>query len=661
MFFLEKGKVSITIECQHNQSFLFILQETEDPGLLRVIDREAKFDIYPQKTGQQTLQIYAKRQDTREAYQMVVDYRIDCKTVHNKMKIPKCLSNPAGPSWLSKKTGLHSPSHENPEIYAKDGCCTISFTMEKELKLKASLKSDEGKNIFHHVIQTVQDHKVEFSVHLPQSGHYVLQIFDAVVGYVCNYLIICSDPKVKSLPFPSSLCNPVGPNPDTVKAGLLQPSHLDPIIRTEDGCCTISFNLNSYLKLSSSLKSDKIPTIPHHVIQRAEKHKVTFNIRLPHFGSYVFQIFDSNHGFICNYLLHCSNPQAKWPPFPSILHNPVGPSPETEMAGLFQPSHPYPIVHTEDGCFTLSFSTNRILNLTVSLKSEDVRIAPNAMHVIQSVQKHKLELNVHLPGPGSYVLQIFDGSAGYICNYLVICSNPMVKWPPFPSSLHNPVGPNPDTEKAGLIQPTHPDPIIQSEDGCFTVSFGLMRDLIIFPMLHTDEMQMSTEITKRHVFQTVTEGNVQIRVHLPQTGTYVLHVNVKPKNSNMYKHQCNYLIICNKPTVKWPPFPLAYTDWAEQYDLIKPLEGILPENSNVSFKLRIPDVAEVSVKGKDFFPLILGSDGYWEGSCGTEDCKYMYVTVSSKDDPKTRKYVLQYHVGEKNVQRGWNKTASLKH
>ncbi|XP_069831767.1 uncharacterized protein [Dendropsophus ebraccatus] len=655
----DKGKASITIESQQNLSYLFNLQETEDPGLLRVMDRETRFDIYPQRTGQQILQIYAKRPDTTEVYQMVVDYRIDCKAVQNKVKIPKYLSNPAGPCWLSEQTGLHSPSHEDPVIYAKDGCCTVSFIMDKELKLKASLKSEEGKNIFHHVIQTVQDHKVEFSVHLPQSGLYVLKIFEAKVGYVCNYLIICSNPKVKCLPFPALLCNPVGPNPETVKAGL-QPSHLDPIIRTEDGCCTISFLLNNYIKLSSSLKSNRLQTILHHVIQRAEKHKVEFNIRLPQFGSYVFQIFDSNNGYICNYLLHCSNPQVKWLRYPSILQNPVGPSPDTELAGLIQPSHPDPIIHTEDGCFTLSFSTNRILNITVSLKSEDIYIPHNAMHVIQCVQKHKLQLNVHLPGSGSYVLQIFDGTMGCICNYLITCSNPTVKWPPFPSSLHNPVGPNLDTEKAGLIQPSHPEPIIYSEDGCFTISFALFQDLVIFPTLHSDEIEMTPEISQRHIFQTLREGHVHIKVHLPQSGAYVLHVNVKPKNSNMYKHQCNYLIICKNPTVKWPLFPLAYTHWDEQYDLIAPLEGVLPENSNVSFKLRIPDVAEVSVKGKDFFPLVLSKDGYWEGSCSTEDCKYMYVTISPTDEPKTRKFVLQYHVGEKNLRSRGNRTASLR-
>ncbi|XP_063775316.1 kyphoscoliosis peptidase-like [Pseudophryne corroboree] len=640
------GKISITIESLHNMLFIFNLNETEDAGLLILMEQKAKFDIYPTKIGQQILQIYAKRPDRKDAYQLVVDYRIDCKAVDRTMKVPKCLSNPAGPSWLSVKSGLLQPSHQDPVITTTDGCCTLSFTIDKDLKLTASLKSDEVRTIHNYVMQRLQENKISFIVHLPQAGHYVFQIFDGTIGYICNYLIICSNPKVKWPPFPALLRNPVGPNPETEKVGLLQPSHPDPVIHAQDGCCTISFKLNRELKLNSSLKSDKMQTIPNQTIQTAQKHKVEFKVHLPQCGSYVFQIFGGNNNFICNYLIQCSNPKVKWPSFPSLLHNPVGPNPDTEKAGLLQPTHPDPIIHTEDGCFSINFTTDRVVNLNVSLKSEDIQIMPNVMHVLQSMQKHKLELSVRLPRAGSYVLQIFDGSAGHICNYLVTCSNPKVRWPPFPSSLHNPVGPNPETEKAGLVQPSHPDPVIHTEDGCFTVSFALMRDLSIFSTLHSDEIQMTPEMERRHIFQTQTEGNVQIKVRLPQPGTYVLHVNIKPHKSNVYKHQCNYLITCTKATFKWPVFPLPYSDWTQQFDLLQPLEGVLPMNSNVSFKLQIPDVAGVCIKGKDSFPLNLSESGYWEGTCSTVDCKYMYVTITSTDEPKTWKYILQYHIGE---------------
>ncbi|KAM5165096.1 uncharacterized protein ACMZJ9_007519 [Mantella aurantiaca] len=643
----EKGKVTITIESHNHMSYIFSLNETEDQCLLRLIEHEAIIDVYPSKTGQQIFQIYAKRPELVEAYQLAVDYRIDCKTVDNNMKIPKCLHNPAGPSLMSEISGLLHPSHKDSVIHTEDGCCTISFTTSKELKLTANLRTDEVKSILNHIMQRVQDKKVEFSVHLPQAGTYVLQIFERTKGYLCNYLIICQNTKVKWPPYPRVLLNPVGPNPETEKAGLLHPSHLDPVIHQEDGLCTISFRTNGELKLTSSLTSDKMQAIMNQIIQRTGKDKDEFIIRLPQYGSYVFQIFGENKGLICNYLIRCSNPKVKWPPFPSMLHNPVGPNPNIETAGLYQASHLDPIINTEDGCFTISFTTDQALNIRGSLKSDDVMITPNVIHILQTIHKQKLEFNVRLPRSGSYVFQIFDEIVGYICNYLVTCSNPKVKWLPFPSSLHNPVGPNPETERAGLIQPSHPDPTIHTEDGCCTVSFALLRDLNIFSTLHSDDVQMMSEMEHRYVFQTKTQSNVQIKVRLPQSGTYVLHVNIMPKNSNVYKHQCNYLITCTNTAVKWPVFPLVYMDWSESYELVQPLEGILPKDSDVFFKLLIPDVAGVCVKGKESFPLTLSEDGYWEGTCSTANCKYMYVSISSIDNPETWTFVLQYHVGHK--------------
>ncbi|KAM4771188.1 uncharacterized protein WCC33_003024 [Rhinophrynus dorsalis] len=642
-----KGKASVTIESHPHLLFIFNLSETEKSGLMRLTKNGVIFDVYPQRSGQHTLQIFAKARDTEEAYQLVVDYRVDCKTIDTSMRIPKCLSNPVGPHWLSEKAGLLLPSHPDPVINLADGCCTIGFTLDRELKLTNSLKCDEIKAMPNHVIQKWEKSKVEFNVRLPHAGSYVLQIFDDSTGYICNYLLTCFNLKVKWPSFPSLLLNPVGPSPETEKAGLLEPSHPEPIIDTEDGCCCISFTLDRVLKLSSSLKSEDLKTIPNHVIQRVEKHKVEFNVRLPQAGSYVFQIFGGSTGYICNYLLTCSNHKVKWSPFPSLLLNPVGPSPETEEAGLHEPSHPEPIITTDNGLCTISFTLDRMLYLTCSLKSDEIENIPN--HIIQRSQKDKVEFNVHLPRAGSYVLQVFGGPSGYICNYLLLCSNPKVKWPPFPSALHNPVGPSPETVKVGLVNPSHPDPIIHTENGCCTISFELQRELNIFSTLHTDDIQSTSGMEHRHIFQTKKENIFEIKVRLPRSGTYIIRLNIKMKNTNVYTSQCNYMITCKNTTVQWPVFPLAYEDWAEHYELVEPLDGVLPENSTVPFKLLIPGVTGVSVKGKTFFPLTLSELGYWEGTCNTADCREVYVIVYHKDKPNTSEFILQYQVGGKSL------------
>ncbi|KAM8953218.1 uncharacterized protein RCH25_044023 [Pelodytes ibericus] len=635
-----KGNVSITIENRQHMLFLFHLNDTEEPGLMRFMGYKPIFDVYPQKTGHHVLQIFCKSPGLAGVYHLVLDYMIDCKTVDTTMKIPKCLQNPAGPGWFSEKAGLLQPSHTNPVIHTEDGSCTVSFVLDRVFKLSSILKSDELKNIRNHVIQRVQGCKVEFNIQLPHCGFYVLHIYGEVTGYICNYLIICSNFKVKWPPLPVFLQNPVGPNPETEKAGL-HPSHPDPVIHTEDGCCKISFRLNRAQKLTAKLNIG-FRVVQNQIIQKTQKDKVEFHIRLPSSGAFVLQIFNDSIGYICNYLLSCSNPNVNWPSFPTHLLNPVGPNPETENFGLLQPSHPDPVIDLEDGCCTISFELDRVLILTASLKSDEIQTMPN--HILQSIQKHRVEFKVRLPQAGSYVFQIFDGFSCVVCNYLLRCTSPKVNWPPYPSGLPNPVGPNTETERAGLLEPSHPGPIINTQDGCCAVSFTVKRDLIFFCTLQSEDSQMTSEMKHRHVFHTQKEEKVEFKVRLPRSGTYILRVNVEAKNSRGYTCQCNYLIVCSNPSVHWPVFPLIYEKWDKLYDLVEPLDGVLPKNSDVSFKLLVPGVIGVSVKGKGSFPLTLNDQGYWEGTCSTADCKEIYVTVLYEEQPNTLVYILQYQV-----------------
>ncbi|XP_063298324.1 kyphoscoliosis peptidase-like isoform X3 [Pelobates fuscus] len=250
---------------------------------------------------------------------------------------------------------------------------------------------------------------------------------------------------------------------------------------------------------------------------------------------------------------------------------------------------------------------------------------------------------------GKHKLNIYakshDSEGDYHCvlSYVVDCKSIDTSMK-IPKCLRIPAGPSWLSEKAGLFQPSHPDPIIYTKNGSFTISFTVKQDLSLFCTLNSDDLQMTSEMQHRHIFQTQKEESVEFKVRLPQSGTFVLSVNIKDKNSEVYTSRCNYLVICSNPGVRWPEFPLTYSDWAKHYDLVEPLDGILPKNSNVFFKLQIPDVAGVTVDRKDSFPLTLNNQGYWEGTARTDDCKELYVTVNYKEQPKKRMYVLQYQV-----------------
>ncbi|XP_073432624.1 kyphoscoliosis peptidase-like [Dendrobates tinctorius] len=525
-----KGKASIAIESGCKMEFSFELNNTETPGILKLMDNGMNLDVYPKKTGQHILSIFARKENSDGDLKCIMKYRVDCSFVDTSMVIPKCLYNPVGPNWISQKAGLFNPSHPDPIIHTDDGCCTISFRTEKMTAISVRLKSDDIQNMPNHVILSLKKDKVKSMVHLPQAGSYALLLFDDITGYIGSYLIVCSNPNVK------------------------------------------------------------------------------------------------------------------WPPFPSSLHNPVGPSSMIEKAGLLQPSHTDPIIHADDGCCTLSFRTERMLKITVNLRSDDIQTMPN--HVILSVNKDKVELIVRLPQAGSYALLLFDDVTGYIGNYLIVCSNPNVKWSPFPSFLHNPVGPSSSTEKAGLLQPSQADPIIYAEDGTCTISFSLKKDVKIYCTLDSDEITLPIEMQNRHVLQTQKNDNLEIKVHLPRSGTYVLQIFIKPRESTSctYSYLCNYLITCSNPSVKLPMFPLAYKGWKEHFELVCPLEGVLPKNSNIFFRLKITDIAAVCADGKMSIPLTLTDSGYWEGTSSTEGVKELFVTIKYNKESDISYYILKYTI-----------------
>ncbi|KAM4771187.1 kyphoscoliosis peptidase-like [Rhinophrynus dorsalis] len=265
---------------------------------------------------------------------------------------------------------------------------------------------------------------------------------------------------------------------------------------------------------------------------------------------------------------------------------------------------------------------------------------------------HGMNLDVYPQKTGQQVLQIYakaedaEGSYNWVLGQIIDCKAVDTSMK-IPKCLHNPVGPSWLSEKAGLLHPSHPDPVIHTEDGCCAISFTLEKDLSLFSTLDSDEIKMTSDMRHRHILQRQTKNKVEFKVRVPQSGTYVLHVNLKVENRDEYTSQCNYLISGTNSTMKWPIFPLQYTTWAKHYELVEPLDGILPENCTVFFKLQIPGVTGVSVRGKTIFSLTLSDQGYWEGNCSTTGSKEMNVSVSYKKQPNTWMPVLQYQVGNR--------------
>ncbi|XP_069831770.1 kyphoscoliosis peptidase-like isoform X2 [Dendropsophus ebraccatus] len=302
------------------------------------------------------------------------------------------------------------------------------------------------------------------------------------------------------------------------------------------------------------------------------------------------------------------------------------------------------IIKTENGKVSITIQSGQNMEF-----SFDVNGAKNG---IIKLLECGMELDVYLKTPGEYELEIYTKKPkssdlfNWVLSYKILCQAVSTTMK-IPKCLYNPVGPSWVTEEAGLVEPSHPEPVIYTEDGFCAVSFKTTRTLNFLSTLHSDEVQITSDMRHQHVFLFQTEEKAEIKVQLPRSGSYVLQIFIKEEDSisSSYNYLCNYLIICTNPSVKRPVFPLAYGSWRENFDLLHPLERFLPKNSNVSFKLQIPGVTEVRVEGETTVLLTLTDGGYWEGSCSTVGRKELFVMIPL-NTPNSWQYILKYEVSK---------------
>ncbi|XP_030072325.1 kyphoscoliosis peptidase [Microcaecilia unicolor] len=311
-------------------------------------------------------------------------------------------------------------------------------------------------------------------------------------------------------------------------------------------------------------------------------------------------------------------------------------------AGLLSAHPETAIIKTADGKATVSIEghsqTLFIFNLNGTEKSG-----------LMTLQDNGMKLEVYPQVTGNHELQIYakpyssNGSYDFVLSYIIKCNsvNRSIK---FPKDFINPLGPSWLTEKKGLLEPSHVEPIIHTEDGRCAISFKLNTHLSTMAELHSENITVTEDTKRRHIFQAHWENRVEFKVQLPQAGTYVLQIYAKNKSDHgMYDFVCNYLLCCTNASVKWPVFPLSYSSWMEDYELVEPLAGVLPANSNVHFKLRAPGVDAMYVDDKRSSPLTLCDNGYWQGTCNTTGCQTLHIYAKKR---LTNSYsaLLQYKV-----------------
>ncbi|XP_030432248.1 kyphoscoliosis peptidase isoform X1 [Gopherus evgoodei] len=307
-------------------------------------------------------------------------------------------------------------------------------------------------------------------------------------------------------------------------------------------------------------------------------------------------------------------------------------------------THPEtPIIQTVNGKATISIESRAPLLFMFKLQGTEE-------HGLMTLKKNGMKLEIYPQKTGNHKLQVFakpaKGSEDHyneVLEYTIECSS-VDKNMCFPKDLRQPVGPSWFTERKGFLRPSHPEPIIHTNDGRCSITFTLGKDISILPSLHSDNTSLTEDMRRRHIMEIHRGNQIEFKIHLPHAGKFVLRLFAKKKSDpGNYNYIFNYLISCPNTEVKWPVFPEYYRNWAESYELLEPLAGLLPANRNVQFKLKLHSIAKAFVKGKDTSPLTLSKDGYWEGTCNTSGCTEVCVMVQENANLKFS-YLLKYEV-----------------
>ncbi|NXA07903.1 KY peptidase, partial [Sapayoa aenigma] len=309
-------------------------------------------------------------------------------------------------------------------------------------------------------------------------------------------------------------------------------------------------------------------------------------------------------------------------------------------------SHPEtPIIQTVNGKASVSVDCRSNMLFMFKLKGTDE-------HGLMTLKKHGMNLDIYPQKTGSHKLEIFakpskaeaaDDVYNCVLEYIVECKS-VDRTTRFPRDLHQPVGPSWFSERQGFLRPSQREPIIHTNDGRCCLTFTLGKDISVLSSLHCDGSSLAEDRGRQHVLQTHHGNQIELKIHLPHAGRFVLKIYSKKRSDpGSYDYVFNYLITCPNTEVKWPAFPQRYSKWMEDYEILEPLSGLLPANRNVQFKLKMHGIAKVLVQAKNTYTLT-HNRGCWEGTCNTSGCREVVVMVHENANHSFYSHVLKYEV-----------------
>ncbi|XP_060078850.1 uncharacterized protein LOC132558320 [Ylistrum balloti] len=352
-------------------------------------------------------------------------------------------------------------------------------------------------------------------------------------------------------------------------------------------------------------------------------------IRCPVEGQYLFELHGSetnetHHALLVTYIIECTGTSASCKPLPPNMRQEWGPGEDTKDMGMTAVTHKKGEVEAEDGDAEIKFTLQKDLEFRHDLIRGEKDEPVSNRHIMHSIENGKMAINLRLPEPGEYSLNVLAKERhkktrfAPACSYLVSCQDEPIQTKPFPDIEEgNHLGPNDEFRKLGFSEEDPwPSYISNLVTGEFRMHIKRPPGVYVFATLVFEE-GLKKEAYDNYVMCDTQDDTVTITSIFPKHGSYKLTVFARPPNISSSEGIPIYVKIIDVvlPTLTGMPSPIQTPapTWCLGYRLKAPRTFYLLAHEVHKVSLAMPEARMITVKDHPECQLKQTDGRFWEG------------------------------------------------
>lgn len=306
--------------------------------------------------------------------------------------------------------------------------------------------------------------------------------------------------------------------------------------------------------------------------------------------------------------------------------------------GMTFVSHPKCFYRVKHGEISLEFGLpKKKLEFYYSLfksvydeKANEVNGINLEQFVIMEFHGLTLKINLHLPKIGKYTFELYGRdetqTKNYkvVCEYLLDCQEPDLKFEPLPESGRPEWGINSDASAIGLEAMDLSGGIINARYGRASLVLKKTKSRELFLAMRLINPNEKKEILKNTVRYYTKDKLVLVFIKCPSQGNYILEINCRSNKSGTYENLCNYLVRCDQSCSDLAFYPESENQQFQTGDLSQYIQNL--ELKPIS---HLDAIIDPMVDRKEM--LIEMSDSHKISNMSVRLTRYFYKSKSFED------------------------------